>query len=119
MSKWSVRTLKTVRNIAIAAGIVGAFLIWLTLPWAVKNSSFMHVGNGAYGNKIGMLIVIPFPLFALFHKFQKPEIHTDDPAEYAKLTAEYEHDNLVKQAVTAIGESIVIIILMALAIVLM
>ncbi|MBR6308185.1 MAG: hypothetical protein IKR39_06205 [Lachnospiraceae bacterium] len=119
MSKWSVRTLKTVRNIAIVAGMVGAFLIWLKLPWVVKNSSFMHVGNGAYGLKIGALIVIPFPLFALFHRFDKPEIHTDDPAERAKLAEEYERDNLTKQAVTAIGESIVIILLMALAIVLM
>ena len=79
----------------------------------------MHVGNGAYGNKIGALIVLPFPLFALGYKLQKPEVHTDDPAERAKLIAEFERDNLTKQAITAIAESVLIIVLMAFAIVLM
>ena len=119
MSKWSIRTLKTVRNIAIVAGMVGAFLIWLKLPWVLKNSSFMHVGNGAYGIKIGALIVIPFPLFALGYKLEKPEIHTDDPAERAKLIDEFERENLTKQAVTAIEESVLIVVLLAFAIVLM
>ena len=119
MSKWSVRTLKTVRNVAIAAGIIGAFLIWLTLPWALKNSSLMHVGNGTYGNKIGALLLLPFPFFALFFKLEKPEIHTEDPDERAKLTNEFERENLSKQAVTAIVEAVLIIVLMAFATVLM
>ena len=60
------KRLSLIRNIVVIVGIIAGFVIWLFVPVTIKNSSILHVGNGEYGSKWGMLLALPLPLFSYF-----------------------------------------------------
>lgn len=65
MDKLTAKKLVMVRNIIIVLGIVIAFAIWLLIPAFIENNGLVHVGNGRYGSKIGFLLFLGIPMFAL------------------------------------------------------
>lgn len=112
MNKWSLRTLKWIRNIIIMVGIAGGLIIWLRVPSVMLNNRFIHVGNGKYGSKIGMLILLILPFFSLFAGMEKDEIHTDDETERTRLGEETKRATVNTQICYAIAESILVLGLM-------
>ncbi|HKM35297.1 MAG TPA: hypothetical protein VJY54_11220 [Lachnospiraceae bacterium] len=115
MKKYSLTTMKWVRNVLIIIGIVGGFIIWFFVPDTFKNTSFMHVGNGTYGSKYGMLVPILFPLFALLGKKKKLEFHSDDEEARALAEKEASRNLLEEQIAVALLEAVVAIGLMLFA----
>lgn len=112
MKRWSVTALKVTRNIIVFGSMIVALLIWFFVPKTFSNSAFFHVGNGATGSKIGVLILIPLPLFALIKPKRKEEYHGNDEALIHNMETDTQKSNLISQIVIAIGEAIVVIGLM-------
>ena len=69
---------KTLRNMFILLGIVISFIMWLCLPESFRNTSFFHVGTGAYGSKWGVLLVLLLPLFSLCFRTGQIPFHGGD-----------------------------------------
>lgn len=88
MKKLTAKELTIIRNVLIAVAMIGGFIAWLALPEVIRNNNTIHVGNGKYGYKIGALIVLFFPLFALIPDTKREEIHTEDPTERETLLEE-------------------------------
>ncbi len=90
MNQWSLRALKWMRNIIIIAGILGGLILWLGIPSTILNNRLVHVGNGKYGLKIGLLSLLVLPLLCFLEEISiwRDEIHTNDEAERAKLVEE-------------------------------
>lgn len=109
MNRWSLRTLKWVRNIIIMVGIVGGLIIWLNIPSMILNNSLIHVGNGKFGSKIGMLSILILPLLCLIFSTDQSEIHTDDEAERARLETEMRKATVNIQICHAIVETIIVL----------
>lgn len=126
MDKLTAKKLVMVRNIIIVLGIVIAFAIWLLIPAFIENNGLVHVGNGRYGSKIGFLLFLGIPMFALIPP--KPgslipdedgeEIHTDDPTERARIEDERTRHAAKNQIVFATVESVTACLCMILALVL-
>lgn len=109
MSKWSLKTLRWMRDIIIIAGIAGGLILWLGVPSIIQNNRLVHAGNGQYGFKLGLLILLIVPLFALLPGNEHDEIHTDDEAERTKVEEEMKRATLNRQVCIAIGCSIVLL----------
>ena len=108
MKKNTVRGLTNIRNIIIAGTMFGGLIVWFTLPAVVKNSSIIHVGNGQFGTKIGALVVLLFPLFALIPNINHEEVHTDDPAEREAVYEERLKKDRKMQIAVAVLELLII-----------
>ena len=109
MKKLTAKELTIIRNIIIAVSMIGGFIIWLALPEVIKNANIIHVGSGKYGYKIGALIVLLFPLFALIPDTGREEVHTEDRAERAALLEEQLCGERKKQIMAAIFVTLAII----------
>ena len=126
MDKLTAKKLVMVRNIIIVLGIVIPFAIWLLIPAFIENNGLVHVGNGRYGSKIGFLLFLGIPLFALIPPQSGSlipdedgeEIHTDDSVERERLKDERARHAAKTQIVFAAVESITACLCMILAIVL-
>lgn len=116
MNRRSLKTLKRARNIIVAVGIIGGLIIWNAVPWVISNNRLMHVGNGQYGSKIGLLILLVLPLLSFLASMEQEEIHTDDETERARLEEETKKAVVNKQICLAIGESITVWFLMCIAV---
>ena len=106
------KTCKLLRNIFMGVGVIGGLIIWKFVPDMIKNTPTFHAGNGDYGSKTGMLLVLILPLFALCFRPEIPDFHGED----IDLIAE-ESENCKKKAysagmVLALGMSLLTIILM-------
>ncbi len=112
MSKLPIKTLKWLRTLAILLGIVGGFIIWLFVPAFIKNNAMFHVGNGTYGTKWGLLLLLPLPLCALLHQNDTQEYHGSD-LEFQMQNEETEtRKTLLTQILTSLFCSLVVIVLM-------
>lgn len=109
MKKLSNRQLKVLRNVISIAGVVIGIIMWCFVPAIFKNSDTFHVGNGEYGSKYGILLVLLLQLFA-FIPYNKhgEEIHTDDPEERKQLELKNEKKSLEIQVIMAIAMAFVI-----------
>lgn len=106
MERLTSRQLKLIRNIIMLVGIVLAFVIWLSIPATIENNRLVHVGNGKYGNKLGVLVLLGLPFFALIPIRPYEEIHAEDPDERAKIAEERERESAKAQILHALGESL-------------
>ena len=80
------KRLSLIRNIVVIVGIIAGFVIWLFVPLTIKNSSILHVGNGEYGTKWGMLLALPLPLFSYFFHRKKLDFYgTDEERRTGKI----------------------------------
>ncbi len=93
-------------------GVVGGLLLWLRIPATILNSRFIHVGNGKYGSKIGLLVLLILPLFSLLGGINQDEFHADDETERVRLEEERKKKAVNTQICYAIGESILVLGLM-------
>ena len=114
MKNLSIKQLKTVRKLVCVAGIVGGFILWTFLPDTFRNTSFFYIGNGEFGFKAGVLILLLIQFFAFVPNTQQEEIHTEDPEERAKLE-ERGRKNAQLQVYTALGLALTIWLVMGLA----
>lgn len=112
MNQQSLKTLIWIRNIIIAVGIAGGLIIWLRVPSMIANNGFLHVGNGQLGSKIGLLILLPFPLLSLLAGKGQDAIHGSDETERTRLEDERKRATVRTQICYAIGEVIVVLGLM-------
>lgn len=112
MNKWSLKTLRLIRDITIVVGILGGLIVWFRVPSMISNSLFLHVGNGKYGSKIGMLILLILPLSSLLVGREQNEIHVDNENERARLERERKISTVKTQICYAIGEAILVLGLM-------
>ena len=85
MKKLHSKQLRTIRILIIISGMLISFCIWLFLPDVIKNNALYHVGNGKFGSKAGMLLIVLIPLFGFIPCRTGEEIHTEDPVERAEL----------------------------------
>ena len=106
---------KNLRSIFIVAGMVIAFVIWLFIPDTFKNSSLFHVGNGEYGSKWGVLILLPLPLFSLCFRESKTEFHGSDQEYATQEQNAADKTNLQLGMMTSIALSLLVILLMSAA----
>ena len=112
MSKLSIKSLKLLRTIIILIGIAAGFSIWLFVPDFFKNNRLIHFGNGTYGTKWGLLLLLPLPLCALLHKNDTQEYHGSD-LEFQTQNEDTEtRKTLHTQILTSLFCSFVIIIIM-------
>lgn len=110
------KTFKLLRNIFMGVGIVGGFIVWKFVPAVITNTSMYHVGNGKYGSKIGMLILLLFPLFSLCFRPEIPEFHGDDEELMARETEISRQKAYSSGMVLALVMSALVIVLMVLGI---
>ena len=87
--KESVQKLKTIRNVVMLGGIFLIFVLWLMAPDVFQNSRFVHVGNGAYGHKIGALLVLLMPFMGFLPGNTKEEFHTDNEEEKIQMECDW------------------------------
>ena len=106
---------RIIRNIAILAGMVIAFIIWLFIPNTFKNATFFHIGNGEYGSKWGALIILFLPLFSLCFRKGKQEFYSDDQDYILQEQTKAEKTNMQLGMITAIALSLLSIALMCIA----
>lgn len=106
---------RIIRNIAILAGMVIAFIIWLFIPNTFKNTTFFHIGNGEYGSKWGALIILLLPLFSLCFRKGKQEFYSDDQDYILQEQTKAEKTNMQLGMITAIALSLLAIALMGIA----
>lgn len=116
MSKWSVKTLKLVRNMVILAGMAGGLIIWFGITGMISNNHLVHVGNSITGSKKGLLILLVLPLFSLFAGNRQEEIHTDDETECTRLKEGRQRAVVKTQICFAAGESALVLALMLAAV---
>ena len=114
MKKLTAKELTIIRNVIVAVTMIGGLIVWFVLPSVVKNSSIIHVGNGQFGTKIGALVVLLFPLFALIPNTKHEDIHTDDPAEREAIVDERLKKDRKMQIAIAILELLIIALIYAL-----
>lgn len=103
--------IKRLRNIFVLIGIVGGFIIWLFVPTEIRNDSFMHVGNGDYGPKIGCLLLLFIPLIAFYPHKDELEFHAEDEEYHSAVRKKVAVTQLVYAAFT----SAVVLICMSIA----
>ncbi|MBQ7774707.1 MAG: hypothetical protein IJ379_07875 [Lachnospiraceae bacterium] len=118
MKRLTAKQLGFIRNMIIIVGIALAFILWLRIPAFIENNSLVHVGNGKYGSKLGFLLLMPIPLFALIPQKPGEEIHTEDAEERAKIENEWETHSKEIQIAYAIGGVVAVCFGMILGIVL-
>ncbi len=111
------KTAKTYRILTYAfilTGMIAGFIIWKYVPDIIKNYPEIHVGNGAYGSKNGMLLLLPIPLFALCFTRQKqePEFHGDDEAYRTKVQDASDKSQWLCGMITALALSLLVIVSM-------
>ena len=111
------KTLKIIRNVLIAAAIVGGFLLYLQLPERIPNTKFFHIGFGESGPRQGALVILLLPLFSLIRNHNTEEVHSEDPEEKAKLEGENEVKNAKTQVLVAAAELVVIWVIMGAAVI--
>ena len=85
MKQLTSTQLRTIRVLIIILGVFISFCIWLFLPDIINNNALYHVGNGTYGSKIGMLLIVLIPLFGFIPCRTGEEIHSIDSMERAEL----------------------------------
>ena len=85
MKKLTSKQLRTIRILIIVIGILISFCIWLFLSDVINNNALYHVGNGKYGSKVGMLLIVLIPLFGFIPCRTGEEIHSIDSMERAEL----------------------------------
>ncbi len=103
-----IRQLKIIRNLICVVGILGGFILWTFLPDTFQNNRLFHVGSGGLGTKAGVLIILLIQFFAFIPDTNKPEIHTVNPEERAKLEEEHGRREALRQVYTAIGLALTI-----------
>lgn len=109
MKRLTNKQLRIVRNVISIVGIVVGILIWRYIPDTFRNSSFFHVGNGKYGSKYGVLIILLIQLFAFIpYDNSIEEIHTADPEYRAELEEKRTRRILEMQIIKAISMALVI-----------
>ncbi len=106
------RTLKILRNIFIWGGIIAGFIIWLDVPSVFKNTYLLHVGNSEYGSKMGMLLLLPLPLFALCFRANTGEFHGDDKDLISREKEQADKGQMLAGMLTALVLAAVVICLM-------
>ena len=111
MKKLSVKQLTIIRNAIIAFIMIGGFIAWFFLPTFVKNTALVHVGTGAMGHKIGALLAVLLPLFALIPNTKREEIHTDDPEERKALEEQNGREDRKMQIAVALLELLVLAVI--------
>lgn len=112
MKNLGSRKLKRIRNILIFSGILVGFLIWISLPEVMKNTSLHLTKSTNYGSKLLLLPVIFLPLFAFLGGKMRQDIYVDDEAERAKAIEENEVLVAGDQIVYAIVEDVLVIAIM-------
>ena len=90
MKKLTSKQLRTIRILIIVIGILISFCIWLFLPEVINNNALYHVGNGKYGSKMGMLLIVLIPLFAFIPCCTDKEIHSKNSMERAELREKFD-----------------------------
>lgn len=106
------RTLKIIRNIFMWGGIITGFIIWLNVPPVFKNTYLLHVGNGEYGSKMGILLILPLPLFALCFRVNTVEFHGDDKELISREREQADKEQMLAGMLTALALAVVVIGLM-------
>lgn len=109
MKKLTVKGLTNTRNIIMAVTMIGGLIVWFFMPGFVKNTGIIHVGNGEYGSKIGLLLALLLPLFSLIPNTQKDEIHAEDPAERAAILEEQLKKERKMQIAVAVLELLIVV----------
>ena len=112
MKKLTSKQLRTVRILIIFVGILISFCIWLFMPDVIKNNALYHVGNGKYGSKIGMLLIVLIPLFGFIPCRTDEEIHSNDSVERAELQEKFDKKAEEIQLVVALFCSMVACLVM-------
>ena len=103
MNKLTSKNLRIIRNIIMISGMIAAFILWFFIPSFIRNSPQVHVGNGAYGSRLGFLLLLPLPLLGLIpHKQDDGEIHTDNARARAMLEEERNTEELKTQIAMAV-----------------
>ena len=108
------KRLGLIRNIVVIVGIIAGFVIWLFIPATIKNSSIMHVGNGEYGTKLGMLLLLLLPLFSYCFHRKKPDFHGTDEALIKEEQEKSDLHQMRMALITAVAEVCLMIGLMLL-----
>jgi len=90
MKKLTSKQLRTIRILIIVSGMLISFFIWLFLPDVINNNALYHVGNGKYGSKLGMLLIVLIPLFGFIPCRTDEEIHSKDSMERAELQEKFD-----------------------------
>ena len=90
MKQLTSKQLRTIRIFIIVIGILISFCIWLFLPDLINNNALYHVGNGKYGSKMGMLLIVLLPLFGFIPCRTDEEIHSKDSMERAELQEKFD-----------------------------
>ena len=85
MKKLNSKQLRTIRILTVVIGMLISFCIWLFWSDVINNNALYHVGNGKYGSKIGMLLIVLIPLFGFIPCRTDEEIHSKDATERAEL----------------------------------
>lgn len=111
MKNLNSRQLKLRRNLILIGGTLINLVIWFFLPDTIRNSALIHVGNGSYGTKYGLLLLNVFPFFCFFERPKLPE-HTDDPDVRAELAEEALVRCYRKQYGLAAAEELVVILVL-------
>ncbi|MCR5118668.1 MAG: hypothetical protein K6B44_03490 [Lachnospiraceae bacterium] len=119
MKRFSNGQLKLIRNLICIAGIAGGFVLWIFLPETFRNTKLFHIGNGEYGSKNGVLILLLIQFLAFIPNADRQKIHADDQEERAMLEEERKREELVRQIYTALGLALTIWIVMGLGLLLL
>lgn len=109
------KKLKIIRNIIMIATAVLGFIFWLAIPYEFKNSTFFHFGTGEYGTKLGALLLLFLPLFALIPNKDENKVHTDDSVEREKLVEEFALREAKRQVMIAFLLGATVIAIMGIA----
>ncbi len=108
------KRLGLIRNIVVIVGIIAGFIIWLFIPTTIKNSSILHVGDGEYGSKWGMLLALPLPLFSYFFHRKKIDFYGTDEELKKEEQDKSDIHQMRMGLITAIIEVVIMIGLMLL-----
>lgn len=109
MIRLTNKQLKILRNGISIVGVAVGIFIWRYIPDTFRNNNLFHVGNGTYGSKYGVLILLLLQ-FITFIPYDNSieEIYTDDPEKRAELEEKRTKRILEKQVVTAIAMALII-----------
>ena len=89
MKRLTSKQLRIIRILIVVIGILISFCIWLFLPDVINNNALYHVGNGKYGSKMGMLLIVLIPLFGFIPCRTDEEIHSKDSMERAEQQGKF------------------------------
>ena len=73
MIKMDSSRMKILLHVIVWGSMIGGFVLWLLLPEYVV----IHMSSGFVGNKVVLLLVLPFILLAYVYRGDMPEFHTD------------------------------------------